>query len=301
MSYELRQLRLFILVCQHGSIAAAARAAHIAQPALSRHIQALEQQLEAQLLERLPRGIRLTKAGEELYQRATALLEQAQAIQEQVRLSVQGLTGSLRIGVMPAYAHLPQLSRSIAALRQESPEIRVQVEQLLSAQQFAALANGKLDIGIAAWRPAADTTLHGKLIMNDSMVLALPVHDPLAQETSPLALKALRHHTLIGFPREYSTIHYDALREALQTAGLQLHQAPLSCSDSYAALGLVAGGLGYAVVPQFFQHLTVPNVAFRPVQGLELSMRVELLHSMQGHSALRERFLMHWSQNASTF
>ena len=60
---ELRQLRYFVAVCSAGSVAGAAKALHIAQPALSRQMMALEDEFGAQLLVRLPRGVALTRAG----------------------------------------------------------------------------------------------------------------------------------------------------------------------------------------------------------------------------------------------
>jgi DNA-binding transcriptional LysR family regulator len=79
---DLRQLRYFMAVCQAGSVAAASRALHVAQPALSRQISALEQELGAGLFVRLPRGVALTRAGEALRQHAGQALADVEALRK---------------------------------------------------------------------------------------------------------------------------------------------------------------------------------------------------------------------------
>ena len=92
---ELRQLRYFVAVCSAGSVAGATKALHIAQPALSRQMMALEDEFGAQLLVRLPRGVALTRAGEALLAQAKLMLAGSESLRAQVALAANGKADSV--------------------------------------------------------------------------------------------------------------------------------------------------------------------------------------------------------------
>src|SRR5689334_2237931 len=99
---ELRQLRHFVAVAEQGNISRAAKSIFLTQPALSRQIKALEDEVGQCLLERQAHSIRLTPAGEAMVREARLLLQQAEQVLERVRSA--GLGVRLRVGYAPSLA-----------------------------------------------------------------------------------------------------------------------------------------------------------------------------------------------------
>jgi DNA-binding transcriptional LysR family regulator len=97
--FNLNQLQHFRLVAQEGNFAAAARQAHITQPALSNSVRTLEERLGVQLFDRSERPVRLTAVGRDLFNRVESLLAEARNLEKEVSYLVQGMAGELRIGM----------------------------------------------------------------------------------------------------------------------------------------------------------------------------------------------------------
>lgn len=291
---ELRQLRYFLGVASTGSIAAAARRLHIAQPALSRQIAALEEACGARLFDRMPRGVALTRAGEELRVRAADLLAQAAALKGQVQVATLGMAGTLRIGIMPGYGWLPPLGEAIAQLQRTATAACVSLEPGLSSRQLEALGRRELDAGLVAWRSPLDPAITGRPVYTDRMVVALPRTNPAANRRGLLRLRDLARETFITFPRERSPAHYDTLKRAFLGAGIEPAQCRIASTDMPTIVGLVAAGLGCAVVPRSSEMQCPRNVVLREADGLDISFDVELVWRSDADDPLLRHFIRGW-------
>ncbi|OLF55653.1 transcriptional regulator CynR [Pseudomonas chlororaphis] len=144
----LRHIRYLLAVADHGNFTRAAEALHVSQPTLSQQIRQLEDSLGAPLFDRSGRTVRLTDAGEAYARHARLALQDLQAAQRAMH-DVQDLQrGSLRLGMTPtftAYLAGPLLSR----FNQRYPGIALSVEEMSQDQLEAALAEDRLDLGIA--------------------------------------------------------------------------------------------------------------------------------------------------------
>src|SRR5256885_17138604 len=98
---ELRHLRYFVAVAEQGNVSRAARKLFIAQPPLSAQLKQLEEEVGAALFTRLPRGVRLTPAGESLLEDARAILARAQQAPLRARERQQSRQGVVRLGLVP--------------------------------------------------------------------------------------------------------------------------------------------------------------------------------------------------------
>src|SRR3954451_10500326 len=138
MPIELRLLRYFAVVAEELHVGNAAARLYISQPALSQQIRALEEQGGLPLFVRHPRGVRLTKAGEELLEEARGLLGSSDRFEETVDQLRRGRTAGLRIGMPPGLAHtvVPEL---LASLRAAEPEAPIEVRELTTPEQLPAL------------------------------------------------------------------------------------------------------------------------------------------------------------------
>ena len=188
----LEPLRHFTLVAQHGTFTAAARHAHVTQPALSASIQRLESQMGAKLLDRGPGGATLTAAGAALLPRARAALA---AVEEGRRAvaEVMGLTvGSVRVGA-GATVCTYYLPRTLAKFRAAHPTVQILLREANPDQLLDALEAGDLDLVILArmaqrgggdFMRAARSGLAREKWLDDELVLVgAPDVDP---KTAPM-------------------------------------------------------------------------------------------------------------------
>ncbi|MGY9047650.1 hypothetical protein P775_09140 [Puniceibacterium antarcticum] len=165
----LRQLRYFEALARHGHFGHAAAASNISQPALSVQIRDLETSLGVTLFERGPRQVRLTPFGTEFAARARDILRKVDELGDLARLSQGGLTGRLRIGVIPTIAPylVPVIIRS---LTQTWPALDIHIRETTTALLIDELEEGRLDCAIVAL-PISEPTLTEVALFTESFVL----------------------------------------------------------------------------------------------------------------------------------
>jgi DNA-binding transcriptional LysR family regulator len=247
---NLRHLAVFNAVAITGGINRAAERLMISQPAVSRQVQALEHALGVTLLERRPRGIRLTEAGEILADYARRLFEiEAQA--NEVFADLRSLrTGVLRLGGSMSLGNyfLPEV---IAAFHHQYPEIRISLEVGNTYYILDMVRHNRVDIGFIegdfdANEFNADLFMHDELI-----VIAHPGH-PLAGQ-GPMPFSRLCQHGCVM--REAGSGTRAALNNLLKHAGISDHPFNLTLGSPEAVKRTVQRGAGLAVA----SNLTVVN------------------------------------------
>src|SRR5690606_16433710 len=175
---DLRQLRYFVAVAKARNFTRASEALHIAQPALSRQIQLLEQSLNATLLSRNSRPLQLTEAGKVFYEQAIQILGRVEQLKNTMERMTQNQRGVLSIGFVPSilYGGLPSLVRK---LRQSRAELDIQLIELSSVQQNEALKTGRIDVGFGRVR-SQDAGVERVVLREERLVAAIPPRSPLA-------------------------------------------------------------------------------------------------------------------------
>ena len=163
MNLTLKHFRYFEALAQHAHFGHAAEACSISQPALSMQIKELEEKLGTQLFERSPRQVRLTAFGEIFAQRARDILRSVDELEEMARASETGLTGRLRIGVIPTIAPY-LLPRIIRSLTEANPELDLHVRETLTPKLIQELGDGRIDTAIVAL-PVSETCLCRRAIV----------------------------------------------------------------------------------------------------------------------------------------
>lgn len=146
---SLDRLRTLVTIAELGSFVAASRALHLAPPTVSLHVSELEARLGARLLLREHGRVEPTGVGATLIERARRLLNQSDAMLEDVRLQAAGKTGRVRLSAStPVIAHV--LPAALARLAREHPGIEVELAVLNSQEAMSRVAQGSLDIGVVA-------------------------------------------------------------------------------------------------------------------------------------------------------
>lgn len=243
---DIRQLKYFVAVATTRNFTRASEQLHIAQPPLSRQIQLLEEELGVQLLMRNSRPVRLTDAGRVFYEQALQIinrLDQLKSATQQIGLN-QKQTLSIGFVASTLYGGLPMLVRK---LRQHYPDVDIQLVELTSMQQFAALKSGRIDVGFGRIR-SNDPGVARTVLREEKLVLAIPPGFPLASSDKRISLKALNDQKLIVYPKEPRPSFADHVLSLLNDHGVQpseIHEV----REIQTALGLVAAESGLCLIP----------------------------------------------------
>ena len=181
---KLGQIRNLVTIAQCGSLRSAARQLGLAQPALTRSIRELEQELGVSLFERAARGMQLTTMGETFLRRARLIHAEVTRSREEIDQLKGSAKGTVAIGLSMA-AHIALLPRALTAFQKRFPETEVHVEEGLFTSLGRSVEEGRLDFYVG---PTAEATLSQSLtkevlFRNERVVLGRKGH-PLAAATS---------------------------------------------------------------------------------------------------------------------
>jgi DNA-binding transcriptional LysR family regulator len=241
---ELRHLAALEAVGRTRSFVAAARELGYTQSAISQQVAALERAVGAKLVERPggPRPVALTEAGMLLLRHADAIVARLDAAQADMAALEEGAAGALRVGILQSVGAriLPALLRSF---REAFPRVEVQVREETDAEDLLRLLeHGGLDLTFADL-PLSDGPFAWEEILRDPYVLVVPAHDALARRDAAPPLRELAGLPLIGWRRE-------GMPETFLRGRVPDLNVVFRSDDNGTVIGLVAEGLGYAVVPQ---------------------------------------------------
>src|ERR1700756_2427440 len=170
--FDLNQLRCFVAVAEELHFGRAAARLNMTQPPLSRQIQVLEHIIDAPLLERTSRSVKLTPAGRSFLPEARRFLKLAESASQVARRIALGKTGSLKIGytAAAAYGYLPEL---IGACRQRLPDVDFSLKEMVSGEQPEALATGQIDPGLLR-PPVGRPEFATKRVLAEPLLAAIP-------------------------------------------------------------------------------------------------------------------------------
>ena len=273
--HDLRLLSVLREVALRGSFSAAAESLAYTQPAVSQQIARLEKHVGVKLIEREPRGIRLTPAGEVLVRHTERILAQLAAADEELQDVAAQARGRLRIGSF-ATAAGTIVPRAVAAFRPPRPAIEVEISLLDPHESIPAVRRGDLEIAITeegGFESEVDTDgLQIEHLLDDHMWVSLPVDHPLATRPT-VDLIDLRDEDWMFACLSGTCADSNVVLRACRDAGFQPRIAYQS-DDYFAIQGLVASGMGVALIPGLGLASTRDDVAVRPVKGRPPHRRV---------------------------
>lgn len=287
---DLRQLRYFAAVGRHGSISVAAQAVHIAQPALTRQMQALEDELGTLLFERSTRGVTLTDAGRQLLADADKLLEDAAAAALRAQRAGRGDIGHLSIALPVMQSLAPAIAQVLKRYRQEVPGVGITLHHLLSEVQLREIADGRLDAGFTLFRPQGDPSFDGVPVFSERMLLAYPAEWKWPRGRRPKVLKDLQELDFVWLPRTAAPEWHDRLIHCFFDAGF-VPRTTVQGVDATSMLTLVAAGMGCTVVPEGARRSAPDTVAFMTLSDLSLRQDWELVWCRDRCSSVLQRFI----------
>jgi DNA-binding transcriptional LysR family regulator len=259
---KMRQLEYFLTIADEGGFNRAAKRLHVAQPSLSVQIKTLEDEVGAQLFERNKRHVFLTQAGKQFQQRARAILSLADTAKLEARCAEAGELGTLDIGYSASAMFSHVLPAAIRGFRRQHPYVVLTLHGIPSLEQLQRLMERTLDLGVLR-KPdiKAPDGIHISEWRRTPLVVAIQEDHPLARRSS-LSLSQLKAEPFIMYPREAGTGIYWQVTDLCARAGFRPRVAR-EVLESSAIIGLVAAGVGVAIVPSGIQCIQFEGVKYR--------------------------------------
>ncbi len=287
---DLKQLNAFIAIAEFRSFSAAASKTGLSQPSLSRLLKQLETEMAVELIDRYHRPLHLTEAGAFFYEKISNILTEIDTVTSMTkRLSAP--SSALNIGFVPSvlYGFLPEI---IAMLKQDNPDIEVNLKDISSYQQMDALKSGEIDIGFGRFAHQ-NPWIQQILLRHERYVVALPKSHPLAHVREQRLID-LANNRLILYHQTHLPIAVAMTNKppsqranaklATHTESRRASNAPApitepllhlfaqygispfmttTVSDLQVALGLVAAGEGITLVPASLQTVRTEQISYQ--------------------------------------
>ena len=286
--FDLNQLRCFVAVAEELHFGRAAIRLNMTQPPLSRQIQILEHIVDAMLLERTSRSVRLTAAGRSFLPEAKRILKLSISASQVAQRIAQGKAGSIKIGftAATAYSFLPELVKSC---RELLPEIDLSLREMVSGEQLDALNSGQIDVGLLR-PPVARPEYHSVRVAAEPLIAAIPEGHKLAGKDR-IFLTDFDEEPFVMYAPYESRYFHDLLVAQFNKARI-LPRYVQHLSQIHTILALVRAGLGLSIVPQAAAALNFAGVRLREL-SMEPALPVELylVWRRDNESLLLPRFI----------
>lgn len=259
MTPELRWLRSFLAVAEEQHFSRAARKLNLAQPALTAHIQHLEDALGALLFERTNRMGGLTAAGRALLPEAEAILKRTEGLQRKVREVAHGEAGVLRLGLIPPAA-TGAVAESLRRLARELPGVEAQVREENQDRLENRLLDGDLDLMLG--RPPESAALTSRRLFVEQQGVVVRAADPLAKLARvPLRRLAGRRLALLrGNPYFGQNLLERCRRQGVDVVALH------AAEDFPSLHWMVRAGLGVAPCSLLLADTLPAGLVAKPLQ-----------------------------------
>lgn len=274
---ELRHLRYFVVVAELNNVSKAAQKLRVAQPALSRQIRDLEQELAVSLFERTARGVSLTEAGRVFAAQARAVLDRADEAVRTTRAVARGESGELHLGYAPSpTAEL--LPRALHAFQNVAPDVRVVLHDCSSTEMLRELREGTMHVALLV-RPCAESL--GNLVFTTLQtypicVAVAPAH-PLARRAT-VSLQRLLDEQLVSYARSDYGEYHPMLKALFASVG-KMPVIAEECDSATSLIAAVEARRGVAIVPNVLRSLAGGRLKLRSILPKPEPLVVGFAHS----------------------
>lgn len=239
---KLTALRVFRTVCELGSFSGAARRLRLSNPAVSKNVRELEEELGTRLIERTTRSVRTTEAGEAYLHRARAILDELAALDAEIKEHAGTPRGALRVAA-PMSLGVARLAPLIGAFLVQYPELRIDLEM---SDRYVDLVAEGFDVALRGGALGDSSLVARKLDVIERVLCAAPSY--LERHGRPRRPQELAQHRCLVY-----SLAKTPGRVSLRRQGRRVNvrvSGPLSVNSSLALAGAAAAGAGIALLPQ---------------------------------------------------
>src|SRR5258708_5520284 len=277
---ELRHLRYFLAVGEALNFTKAAAQLRVAQPALSRQVQDLEDEIGVELMKRSPRGVTLKAEGKLFLEEVRELLKRTDESVEKVRALARGEYGELHIGYAPSPT-VEILPPALAAFQKAVPRVKVLLHDLSSDELIAGLRDAPLELAIMVEpfgeQPAG---IEFELLRTYPLSVAMAATHPFARLKS-IPLEKLATEPLIALRRKDYSEYYHFLDRIFAPIRAKPHIA-VECDSASSLITEVEAGRGIALANPSFKLVAGKRLIFRPLTGTTEGMFVGIARATKG-------------------
>ncbi len=263
---DLATLNAFIAIAELGSFSEAAERLHLTQPAVSKRIASLEQQLNVRLFDRLGREVSLTEAGRALLPRAYQILN----VLDDTRRALNNLSGEVSGRLTLATSHhigLHRLPPLLRAFTRAHPQVALDIQFLDSEVAYEEVLHGRAELAVITLAPETREPVHAVAVWDDPLdFVAAPEH-PLAR-SSVISLADVARHPAV-FPGGNTFTHH-IVRRLFEAQELTPNIA-MSTNYLETIKMMVSIGLAWSVLPR---TMLDEQVARLPLPGIQLARQL---------------------------
>jgi DNA-binding transcriptional LysR family regulator len=241
-------LKSFIIIAETGSFSLAAERLHVTQPAVSKRIAQLEEQLDSKLFDRIGRSISLTESGQKLLPRAQRIIREIEDSKREIRDLSGNVSGNLSLGISH-HIGLHRLPPVLKQFSQQHPEVRLDISFKDSEIALDDIAHGRLELAVVTLPPdsyAMPSNLHAEQIWPDPLVFVIASDHPLHKKGT-IKLEQLAQLPAI-MPGD-TTYTGRLVKEAFTSRQLSLEVA-MATNYLETIKMMVSIGLGWSVLPK---------------------------------------------------
>jgi len=262
---ELRHLRYFLAVGEALNFTKAAAQLRVAQPALGRQMQDLEDEIGVDLMKRSPRGVTLTAEGKLFLEEVRELLKRADESVEKVRALARGEYGELHIGYAPSPT-VEILPPALTAFQKAVPRVKVLLHDLSSDELITGLQNGTLELAIMV-PPAGDQTagIQFEVLRTYPLCVAITAAHPFARLKS-ITLEMLAAEPLVGLRRKDYPEYYQFIDRIFAPIRAKPRIA-VECDSASSLITEVEAGRGISLASPSFKLVAGKRLLYRALTG----------------------------------
>lgn len=281
-------MRYFQVLAEELNFGRAAARLHMAQPPLTRQIQALENKLGTPLFERTPRGVVLTTAGRTLYEEVPNILGLVARARERTEQAGQGRIGRIDVGIFGS-AILNVIPRVLSRFRADYPEIELFLHTMTKAEQIEALRERRITVGFNRLVPE-EPDIAVRTVLRERFMVALPASHRLCAQAE-LSLRDMTGEPLILYPNLSIAGLAQQVLAAFQREGA-IPRVTQRVEDVLTAIALVSSGFGLCVTTASAASLQLPGVEYRPLNSRTLrEIELSCLYRRDDRSPILSAFL----------
>jgi DNA-binding transcriptional LysR family regulator len=277
---ELRHLRYYLAVSEALSFTRAAAQLRVAQPALSRQVQDLEDEIGVDLLKRSPRGVKLTAEGKLFLEEARGLLKRADESVEKVRALARGQYGELHVG----YSALPTaevLPPALAAFQKVFPRVNVVLHDLTNGEPLEELQSGAMHLALMPQSAALQSAgMVFEVLRTYAFYVALPTAHRLAR-LKTIPLEKIAAEPLLALRRKQYPGYYEVLDRVFSPLGIK-PPIVVECDTASSLLTAIESGRGIALSTSVFKQMTGKRLVYRPLTGTNEVLSVGIARAKHG-------------------
>jgi DNA-binding transcriptional LysR family regulator len=277
---ELRHLRYFLAVAEALNFTKAAALLRVAQPALSRRVQDLEDEIGVDLLKRSSRGVVLTAEGKVFLDKTRQILKLADEGVEQVRALARGEEGELHMGYAPGPT-VEILPPALAAFQKAFPRVRVLLHDFSEQELVEGLRNGRLELALMPHGTGPQSVgLEFETLRSYPICVAVaPTHRFARLKT--ITLEMVATEPMIGFNRKDYPEYYVGLDRIFEPLGIK-PRVVVECDSSSSLITEIETGRGVAIASPVLKHASGKRLLYRPLAGTTEVLSVGIARATKG-------------------